>query len=579
VPVIPAHDSSGPGLPAPVELGDLLEPFARRGVDLGLERIRAALAEAGDPQRRFAAVQVAGTNGKGSICTMLHAILRAAGLHCGTYRSPHLVSWCERIRIDEAWIAPDTLRADLARWQAVGRRHALTPFELLTAAAFDRFAREALDLVVLEVGLGGRLDATTAHPERLVLGFGAIGLDHCEQLGDSLAAIATEKAGVLSPGSLAFSAAQEPEVAEVLEREAQRREARLEWVEALPPTSDGGPMLGLAGDCQRPLARAAGAAPLAGPAAAAGWRPQSPGRRGPTPGTRSAGPPGTVRGRRAALAAGHPAAQAGPRPGRCPTGLRGSGRNRADPGPCQLELGRPAGQPAPVGRTPGGGGRSRRRTGLASGPRPPAGGGRLAPSARRRDPAAGGGGFCTFRAMTNREARARLEGSSPARTVPMTLELTSDERNKLLGGPLAAALAVMTVDMGIVSSAQEAIALGKELAGASARYASNPLITSLFDPEALKKGLSPEKLQVTPEDVRNGKVLDRALEEVDAALALARTKADEATVQEYARLIVEGCEAVAAAAGKGLFGSGEKVSPEEKAALDRIRQHLGVSAA
>jgi membrane-bound lytic murein transglycosylase B len=181
--------------------------------------------------------------------------------------------------------------------------------------------------------------------------------------------------------------------------------------------------------------------------------------------------------------------------------------------------------------------------------------------------------------MTNREARARLEGSSPARTVPMTLELTSDERNKLLGGPLAAALAVMTVDMGIVSSAQEAIALGKELAGASARYASNPLITSLFDPEALKKGLSPEKLQVTPEDVRNGKVLDRALEEVDAALALARTKADEATVQEYARLIVEGCEAVAAAAGKGLFGSGEKVSPEEKAALDRIRQHLGVSAA
>ncbi len=269
MPVSPAQDSSGPGLPAPVELGDLLEPFARRGVDLGLERIRAALAEAGDPQRRFAAVQVAGTNGKGSICTMLHAILRAAGLHCGTYRSPHLVSWCERIRIDEAWIAPDTLRADLARWQAIGRRHALTPFELLTAAAFDRFAREALDLVVLEVGLGGRLDATTAHPERLVLGFGAIGLDHCEQLGDSLAAIATEKAGVLSPGSLAFSAAQEPEVAEVLEREAQRREARLEWVEALPPTSDGGPMLGLAGDWQR--RNGAVAAAMASALAGQGW--------------------------------------------------------------------------------------------------------------------------------------------------------------------------------------------------------------------------------------------------------------------------------------------------------------------
>jgi membrane-bound lytic murein transglycosylase B len=159
----------------------------------------------------------------------------------------------------------------------------------------------------------------------------------------------------------------------------------------------------------------------------------------------------------------------------------------------------------------------------------------------------------------------------------MTLELTSDERNRLLGGPLAAALAVMTVDLGIFSSAQEAIALGKTLATASSRYADNPLITSLFDSEALKEGIRPEKLQVTPEDVREGKVLDRALEEVDASVALAATKADEATVKAYKQLIVDGCVAVAEAAGKGLFGSGEKVSAEEKAALDRIRQHLGVA--
>lgn len=162
---------------------------------------------------------------------------------------------------------------------------------------------------------------------------------------------------------------------------------------------------------------------------------------------------------------------------------------------------------------------------------------------------------------------------------PMTIELTSDERNKLVGAPLAAALAVMTVDMGVFSSAQEAIALGRELAGAARRYGDNPLIGGLFGEEALKQGIRPEKLQVTPDDVRNGRVLDRALEEVDEALALARGKADAAAVEQYCQLIVDGCVAVAEAAGKGLFGSGEKVSAEEKVALDRIRQHLGVAAA
>ena len=129
----------------------------------------------------------------------------------------------------------------------------------------------------------------------------------------------------------------------------------------------------------------------------------------------------------------------------------------------------------------------------------------------------------------------------------MSVELTTEERNKLMGGPLAAAMAVMAVDMGIFSSAQEAIALGRELAGAAARYASNPLISSLFDPEALRQGIQPQKLTLSPDDVRDGKVLDRALEEVDGAVALARSKGDAASAQQYCQLIVEGCEAVAAA--------------------------------
>ena len=160
---------------------------------MGLERMRQALAAGGHPERRFAAVQVAGTNGKGSIATQLHAILRAAGLRCGIYRSPHLQSWCERIQLDDRWIDAQQLRDDLARWRPIAANHNLTPFELLTAAAFDRFAAADLDLTVLEVGLGGRLDATTAHPRRLVVGFGAIGLDHCEHLGPDHAAIAAEK--------------------------------------------------------------------------------------------------------------------------------------------------------------------------------------------------------------------------------------------------------------------------------------------------------------------------------------------------------------------------------------------------
>jgi dihydrofolate synthase/folylpolyglutamate synthase len=246
-------------LPPPVELGDLLEPFALRGVDLGLDRLAAALADGGHPERRFPAAQVAGTNGKGSISTFLHAILRAAGIHVGTYRSPHLVSWCERIQIDDDWITAASLRSDLARWQPLAQRHRLTPFELITAAAFDRFAAERVDLAVLEVGLGGRLDATTLHPHRPVVGFGSIGLDHREHLGDTLAAIAAEKAAVMGADCRAFSAAQHPEARRVLEREARRRGARLHWLAPLASEADGGPLLGLAGELQRQNAAVAAA--------------------------------------------------------------------------------------------------------------------------------------------------------------------------------------------------------------------------------------------------------------------------------------------------------------------------------
>ncbi|WP_255021476.1 folylpolyglutamate synthase/dihydrofolate synthase family protein [Cyanobium sp. L1E-Cus] len=212
---------------------DLIEPFSRRGVDLGLDRLQAALAELGNPERRFAAVQVAGTNGKGSICTLVHQALLAAGIRAGLYTSPHLVSWTERIRLGHDPIAAPCLRRHLETATPIAQRHQLTPFELVTAAAFLAFAAADLELVVLEVGLGGRLDATTCHPHRPVIGFASVGLDHAEFLGPDPATIAAEKAGVLQPGAVAFSAPQSPEVAAVLSDRAAAVGAELRWVEPL----------------------------------------------------------------------------------------------------------------------------------------------------------------------------------------------------------------------------------------------------------------------------------------------------------------------------------------------------------
>ena len=212
---------------------DLIEPFSRRGVDLGLDRLQAALAELGNPESRFAAVQVAGTNGKGSICTLVHQALLAAGIRAGLYTSPHLVSWTERIRLGHDPIAAPCLRRHLETATPIAQRHQLTPFELVTAAAFLAFAEAELELVVLEVGLGGRLDATTCHPHRPVIGFASVGLDHAEFLGPDPATIAAEKAGVLQPGAVAISAPQSPEVAAVLSDRAAAVGAELRWVEPL----------------------------------------------------------------------------------------------------------------------------------------------------------------------------------------------------------------------------------------------------------------------------------------------------------------------------------------------------------
>jgi dihydrofolate synthase/folylpolyglutamate synthase len=171
------------------------------GVDLGLEPVRRALTLLGDPQRKFAAVQIAGTNGKGSTAAMTEAILRAAGLRTGLYTSPHLARFTERIRVAGREVDGDHLVVLDRRLEATGVR--LTYFEIATVLAFLALSEEAVEIAVLETGLGGRLDAVTTC-EPLATAITSIDLDHTGYLGHTLREIAREKAGILKAGVPCF---------------------------------------------------------------------------------------------------------------------------------------------------------------------------------------------------------------------------------------------------------------------------------------------------------------------------------------------------------------------------------------
>ena len=184
------------------------------GMRPGLERIETLLEALSNPERRYTLVQVAGTNGKGSVAAMLAGILKADGRRVGLYTSPHLVSFRERIRVDGEAIAEDDVADGFDAIATLVARVDATMFEASTALALDHFAREAVDVAVLEVGLGGRLDATTVGTPA-VTALARIDLDHQEVLGATLAAIAAEKAAIIRSG-VAVAAAQAPEAAEVL---------------------------------------------------------------------------------------------------------------------------------------------------------------------------------------------------------------------------------------------------------------------------------------------------------------------------------------------------------------------------
>jgi dihydrofolate synthase/folylpolyglutamate synthase len=189
------------------------------GMTPGLERIEALLSAIGNPERSFRIVQVAGTNGKGSVSAMLAAIFQAAGRRTGLFTSPHLVDLAERIRVDGRPIPEADLVDGVDAIGTLVTRLDATMFEAVTALALDHFAREAVDVAVLEVGMGGRLDSTTVGvPEAEIVTH--VEYDHQAYLGATLAAIAAEKAAIIRSGA-AFSARQAPEAMAVIERRAR----------------------------------------------------------------------------------------------------------------------------------------------------------------------------------------------------------------------------------------------------------------------------------------------------------------------------------------------------------------------
>jgi len=191
--------------------------FARTtgSIKPGLERTEALLAKLGSPQRKLSAIHVAGTNGKGSVVATCEALLRARGLVVGRYTSPHLVDFRERVTVNGQPIFEEEVLEFLERWIPTAEEMGATFFEVTTALAFDWLAKREVDLAVIETGLGGRLDSTNVLTPRVAT-VTSIGLDHMDLLGDTLEAIAKEKAGIFKAGIPAVIGEPAPAIRELL---------------------------------------------------------------------------------------------------------------------------------------------------------------------------------------------------------------------------------------------------------------------------------------------------------------------------------------------------------------------------
>jgi dihydrofolate synthase/folylpolyglutamate synthase len=225
------------------------------GVKLGLDNITRFCRALDDPQQRFVSIHVAGTNGKGSVCAMIAAILQAGGYRVGRFTSPHLRDYRERIQVDGRPITRARVARFVTRTWPLIRREGYSYFETATAMAFDVFASAGVEVAVVEVGLGGRLDATSILPSSLSV-ITRIARDHERLLGRTPARIAREKAGIIRTGVPVLTGPLFPQAAEIIHDVARRRGATC-W-EAREILTD--PL----GACVLPEARAPWTLPLSG---------------------------------------------------------------------------------------------------------------------------------------------------------------------------------------------------------------------------------------------------------------------------------------------------------------------------
>jgi dihydrofolate synthase / folylpolyglutamate synthase len=224
-----------------VTIDSLLKPFQRFGVHLGLERIESLLATLGNPHHRIPIIHVAGTNGKGSVCAYLSSVLTEAGYKVGRYISPHLIDWTERICINEKPITTTNLEEIIQEIQnaIVPNEESPTQFEVITAAAWLYFARSQVDIAIIEVGLGGRLDATNVCSNPLVSVITSISREHWQVLGSTLAEIAGEKAGILKPVCPAVIGKLPDEAKAVIAARIAQLNCPAIWVEPAQTTKEG----------------------------------------------------------------------------------------------------------------------------------------------------------------------------------------------------------------------------------------------------------------------------------------------------------------------------------------------------
>ncbi len=245
---------SAPGYPA---VRAYLYSLKHRGAKYGIDRMRLLAAALGHPEASFPSIHVAGTNGKGSVCAMMEMMYRKNGYRTGLYTSPHLIRQGERVRVDGVPLEERSIVGLTARLRPVAEELAARDpddhpsfFEFMTAMAFLRFAEAEVGIALIETGLGGRLDATNVvSPELAVIT--SVSLDHMEQLGDNVAAIAGEKAGILKPGRPVLTGLLPPEAEAVVRRVAEERGCPLHRVADRFPTFHDLPRTNLEGSFQR----------------------------------------------------------------------------------------------------------------------------------------------------------------------------------------------------------------------------------------------------------------------------------------------------------------------------------------